>query len=131
MGAADDISMRQARRHDVPAIVRLLADDILGKGREQPVDPLPQVYWDAFDKVAADPRNLLAVAEDAQGKIVGSLQLTFIPTVSRQGAERLLLEAVRVASDKRGRGIGHKVLNWAIGQARARGCSPSFRATSG
>ncbi len=123
MTGADNVSMRPARRDDVPAIVRLLADDILGKNREQPVDPLPQAYWEAFDRVAADPRNLMAVAEDAGGTVIGCLQLTFIPTVSRQGAERLLLEAVRVASSHRGRGIGHRMLRWAIDEARGRGCS--------
>ena len=90
------ITLRTARREDVAAIVRLLADDHLGAGREAVSDPPPTAYFAAFERVDADPRNLLAVAEDAGGKVVGTLQMTFIPGLSNQGAELALIEAVRI-----------------------------------
>jgi GNAT superfamily N-acetyltransferase len=72
--------------------------------------------------VAADPRNLLVVADDATGAVVGTLQMTFIPGLSNQGAELALVEAVRVASNLRGKGLGEQLMAWAMDEARRRGC---------
>ena len=119
----DPITIREARREDVAAIVALLADDHLGAGREVVSDPPSPAYFAAFEKVAADPRNLLAVAEDAAGVVVGTLQMTFIPGLSNQGAELALIEAVRVASSLRGRGLGQVMIGWAMDEARRRGCA--------
>ena len=118
----DPITLRTSRREDVAAIVRLLADDHLGAGREVVSDPPPASYFAAFEKVDADPRNLLAVAEDAGGKVVGTLQMTFIPGLSNQGAELALIEAVRVYSSLRGQGLGQVMIVWALDEARRRGC---------
>ena len=118
----DPITLRTARREDVAAIVRLLADDHLGEGREVVSDPPPASYFAAFEKVDADPRNLLAVAEDAGGQVVGTLQMTFIPGLSNQGAELALIEAVRVDSSLRGQGVGQVMIGWALDEARRRGC---------
>ena len=117
------IACRPARREDVAAIVRLLADDGLGAGREAVSDPPAAGYLAAFDKIAANPRALLAVAEDAGGRVVGTLQLTFIAGLSNQGAEQALVSAVRVDSSLRGRGLGETMMNWAMDEARARGCT--------
>jgi ribosomal protein S18 acetylase RimI-like enzyme len=118
----DPITIREARREDVAAIVRLLADDHLGAGREVVSDPPLAAYFEAFEKVAADPRNLLAVAQDAAGEVVGTLQLTFIPGLSNQGAELALIEAVRIDSTLRGQGLGQVLVGWALDEARRRGC---------
>jgi ribosomal protein S18 acetylase RimI-like enzyme len=116
-----DVTFRTATEEDVPAIVALLADDAIGAGREGNVD----AYWTAFAAIAADPRNDprndLIVA-DIDGEVAGTLQLTFIPGLSRKGAERAQIEAVRVSSADRGRGLGHQLIEWAIGAARRRGC---------
>ena len=90
-----DITIRPARREDVPAIVALLADDPLGRTRETATDPLPSAYRRAFDDIAAQPGNFLLVAE-RDGTIAGCLQLTVIPGLSRHGLKRGLIEAVRV-----------------------------------
>jgi GNAT superfamily N-acetyltransferase len=118
----DPITLRTARRDDVAAIVRLLADDHLGARREVVSDPPPDSYFAAFERVDADPRNLLAVAEDAGGRVVGTLQMTFIPGLSNQGAELALIEAVRVDSGLRGQGLGQVMIGWALDEARRRGC---------
>jgi GNAT superfamily N-acetyltransferase len=116
------IHVREARREDVAAIVRLLADDHLGKDRETVTDPPLPAYFAAFDKVAADPRNLLVVAEDPAGKVIGTLQITFIPGLSNRGADLALLEAVRIDSSLRGQGLGQQFVAWALDEARRRGC---------
>ncbi|WP_433179451.1 N-acetyltransferase family protein [Actinoallomurus sp. CA-150999] len=112
-----DVTFRIAIKDDVPAIVALLADDAIGAGREGDID----AYWTAFAAIDADPRNHLVVA-DIDGEVAGTLQLTFIPGLSRKGTERAQIEAVRVSSAHRGRGLGHQMIEWAIGEARRRGC---------
>lgn len=92
---------------------------MLGKAREHAV--VDDAYLWAFDAIDADARNTLAVAED-DGLVVASMQVTYIPGLGRHGAERALLEAVRVRSDRRGEGIGQALVTWAIDQARSRGC---------
>jgi GNAT superfamily N-acetyltransferase len=121
-GETLDITMRRARREDVPAIVAMLADDHLGRQRERLEGPFPEAYMEAFDAIDEDPRNVLAVAENADGAVIGALQLTFIPGLSYRGAERALVESVRVAGPLRGRGVGSRMLQWAIDEARRRGC---------
>ncbi|WP_222721250.1 GNAT family N-acetyltransferase [Actinomadura sp. HBU206391] len=117
------ITFRRARRDDVPAIIGLLADDVLGAGRETigADGELDQAYWAAFDAVDADPNQLLVVA-DGDGEVAGTLQLSFIPGLSRGGAWRAQIEAVRVSPRRRGSGIGGEMIGYAIGEARRRGC---------
>lgn len=114
-----DAVFRRATAADVPAIVALLADDRLGAAREKPGDP---AYDAAFAAIDADPNQLLAVAE-RDGTAVGCLQLTFMPGLSHRGAWRGQIESVRVASSERGAGLGRRMLDWAIGECRARGCA--------
>jgi GNAT superfamily N-acetyltransferase len=113
--------IRRAVEGDLPAIVSLLADDFLGAEREQAGADPPDSYRQAFQEIDRDARNELIVAE-IEGRVVATLQLTFIPSLSHQGSERMEIEAVRVASDLRGRGIGHQLLAWAIERGRERGC---------
>ncbi|WP_017624556.1 GNAT family N-acetyltransferase [Nocardiopsis chromatogenes] len=123
---SEPIRMRRAQAEDVAEIVEMLADDMIGRGRETAEDLTP--YLKAFQEIDADPRQLLAVAE-ADGRIVGTLQITFIPYLSRRGATRALVEAVRVRTDERGKGIGARMMEWAESQARERGC-PLVQLTS-
>ena len=103
---ATSVHVRTARRDDVPAIVRLLADDTFGVSREQSTDPLPQAYWDAFDAISAQRGNELLVAE-TDGEVVGCLQLTVIPGLSRMGALRAQIgEALVEAATDRARRLG-------------------------
>jgi len=118
---AEGIAIRGARRADIPAIVALLADDPLGREREEDTDPLPAAYEQAFDEIAGQSGNFLLVA-DQSGAGVGCLQLTVIPGLSRHGMKRGLIEAVRVAASCRGLGVGERLVRYAIGIARAEGC---------
>jgi ribosomal protein S18 acetylase RimI-like enzyme len=122
MAATSSITIRRARRDDVGAIVAMLADDPLGSPRERLEDPLPRCYFNAFETVDRDPNIQLVVAEDGEGAVVGCLQLCIMPGLSSQGASRGLIEDVRVASRCRSRGIGERMLQWAVAEARAKGC---------
>ena len=106
---------------DLPQIVRLLADDPLGATRETPGEQIPEAYFKAFTAIDKDPNNHVIVAE-VDGDVAGTLQLTFIPGLTYTGGERAQIEGVRVASEQRGIGLGQDMINWAIDQARARGC---------
>jgi ribosomal protein S18 acetylase RimI-like enzyme len=121
MSGNSSITIRRARRDDVAVIVAMLADDPLGSGRERLEDPLPPSYYQAFETLDRDPDIQLVVAEE-QGAVVGCLQLCILPGLSSQGASRALIEDVRVASLRRSRGIGEQLVQWAVAEARARGC---------
>jgi ribosomal protein S18 acetylase RimI-like enzyme len=121
MTALPEITIRRASRDDVAAIVKMLADDHLGRARERVEDPLPASYYDAYARLASDQDIALVVADDG-GAVVGCLQLCILPGLSSQGASRGLIEDVRVASDRRSRGIGEQLVQWAVAEARSKGC---------
>lgn len=113
--------IRRARRADVQDIVRLLADDALGETRERYADPLPPAYTAAFDQIDADPRHELIVAEWG-GKVVGTLHLIELVSLTRMATKRMEIEGVRVDAQLRGKGIGEQMMRWAIHRAAERGC---------
>jgi GNAT superfamily N-acetyltransferase len=114
-----DTTIRRATAADLPAIVALLADDEIGAARETPDDLGP--YQRAFDLIDADRHEFLAVA-DRDGEVIGTLQLSMLPGLSRAGAFRAQVEGVRVAATARGSGLGETLLRWAVDEARGRGC---------
>jgi GNAT superfamily N-acetyltransferase len=116
-----NIEFRQALVDDLPAVVRMLAEDHLGGQRERFESPLPKSYISAFYEIDGDPNNELIVAE-AEGAIIGTFQLTFTPSLSYRGGTRCTVESVRVAEKSRGGGIGREMMLWAIERAKTRGC---------
>src|SRR5882672_3070659 len=122
MAAISSITIRHARRDDVGVIVAMLADDPLGSARERLEDPLPAAYFRAFEALEQASHIQLVVAEDEDGAVIGCLQLCILPGLSSQGASRGLIEDVRVASQLRGQRIGEYLVQWAVAEARNRGC---------
>ncbi|MGW2468620.1 N-acetyltransferase family protein [Streptomyces bauhiniae] len=114
-----DLAIRPATPDDIPAIVAMLADDPLGAQRESPDDLTP--YLAAFERLDTDPNQHLVVAV-RDGRVIGSLQLTIIPGLSRKGATRSLIEAVRIHADERGSGLGSELIQWAVDTSRRLGC---------
>lgn len=114
-------AIRPARQEDLPAIVRLLANDDLGSRRERYEEPLPDIYYQAFETIDSDPNNEAVVVEDDSG-IIGTLQITFIPNLTYQGGIRAQIEGVRIDDRYRGAGIGRRLFEWAIEHAREKGC---------
>ncbi|WP_458108280.1 GNAT family N-acetyltransferase [Arthrobacter sp. R3-55] len=113
-------TLRRARRGDLPRILELLVDDQLGAVRENADDLAP--YEQAFEAIDADPSHLLVVGELA-GEVMATFQLSYLPGLSRKGSWRAQIEAVRVADVLRGQGVGALMIQWAVDQARDRGCS--------
>jgi len=119
--AGPEPTVRRAVLADLPEIVRLLADDVLGARRERYASPLPASYRAAFEAIDGDPNNELVVV-DLGGAVVGVLQLTYVPSITYRGSWRASIEGVRVDSRLRSTGIGRRLFAWAIERARARGC---------
>ena len=115
------MKIRKAKKEDVINIVGMLANDQLGKLREDLRDPLPQQYYMAFEQINNDPNQVLIVVEDHAKQIIGTLQLSFIQYLTYQGGIRAQIEAVRIREDQRGKGLGEKMFLWAIEKAKQRG----------
>jgi GNAT superfamily N-acetyltransferase len=117
------VVLRRAVRADLPTIVALLAADDLGATRDGIRGPQDRdAYERAFRAIDRDPAQLLVVAE-AGDQVVATLQLSFIPGLSRHGALRAQIESVRVSAAYRSRGLGQAIFTWAIDEARRRGCA--------
>ncbi len=116
-----NLEFRQATREDLPEIVRMLADDFLGATRERYENPLPESYVKAFEEIEADKNNELIIAEN-DGKVIGTLQITFTPSISFQGGKRAGVESVRVDAKFRGQGLGKELMLWAIERAKRENC---------
>lgn len=109
---------RPAQKQDVIHIVAMIADDKLGKLREDFRDPLPESYYDAFENISSDPNQELIVVENDNNKVIGTMQLSFIQYLTYQGGVRAQIEAVRIHKECRGQGLGTKMFKWAIERAK-------------
>jgi GNAT superfamily N-acetyltransferase len=111
---------REATKHDLQAIVAMIADDDLGKTRENFQIPLPAAYVVAFENINRDENQELMVIENKGAEIIGTLQLSFIQYLTYKGGMRAQLEAVRIRKDNRGIGLGEKMVAWTIKRAKER-----------
>ena len=113
--------IKHAEESDLPIIIKLLADDILGSKRENYMTPLPKSYYQAYKDISKDKNQELVVIKSSSGDVVGTLQLTFIPYLTYLGGRRSQIEAVRVSKDQRGKGYGRILFEWAIKRSREEG----------
>jgi GNAT superfamily N-acetyltransferase len=111
---------RKATENDLSTIVEMIADDDLGKTRENFQIPLPAEYIRAFECIIADQNQELIVVENENGEIIGTLQLSFIQYLTYRGGIRAQIEAVRIRKDQSGHGIGKAMFSWAINRAKER-----------
>ena len=112
------MKFRKATRHDVPHIVEMIADDELGRARENYQTPLPKEYFLAFEKIEADQNQELIVVKNEDAEIIGTLQLSFIQYLTYRGGIRAQIETVRIRKDQRGLGMGKRMFDWAIERAK-------------
>ncbi|MDF3607215.1 GNAT family N-acetyltransferase [Paracoccus sp. DMF-8] len=117
-----ELTFRKAVLGDLSQIVAMLADDELGRSREVVGDPISDDYVSAFNKIDSDPNQILAVVAGERGALLGTLQITFLHHLSRRGSSRAQIEGVRISSAARGRGLGSMMIQYAIDEARGRGC---------
>jgi GNAT superfamily N-acetyltransferase len=115
--------LRRATIADVAPIVALLAADHLGATRESTDAADLAQYQRTFAAIDADPAHLLVVVTAKDGTIAGTMQLSFLPGLSRRGAFRAQIEGVRIHRDQRGSGLGAAMMHWAMAEARRRGCT--------
>ncbi|MER6697773.1 GNAT family N-acetyltransferase [Streptomyces griseus] len=114
-----DLEIRPVAPDDLAAVVAMLADDPLGAQRESPDDLTP--YREALQRLADDPNQHVVVAV-REGRVVGTLQLTIVPGLSRRGATRSIIEGVRIHGDERGSGLGTQLIQWAVDESRRQNC---------
>ena len=115
--------LRKASESDVEPIIELIARDQLRAAVESSAPERRGPYLAAFHAIDADPAHLLCVVENSEGAVVATMQLTCLPGMARGGATRLQIEAVRVAEDLRGLGLGGAMITWAVDEARRRGAA--------
>ena len=116
------MSIRDAREQDLAAILALLGADPISASRSgQQRTVTPQVLA-AFGALEDDPRHRLLVAENGGGEVVGTLQLSMLPGLSRNGMWRAIVESVHVRADCRGKGLGASLMHEAMRLAREAGC---------
>lgn len=117
-----DVAFRPATLDDLPTIIALLADDDEHSiGREDPGLPLDPRYLAAFEVIETDPNQEVIVA-DQDGRVIGVMQLSYLPGLAFRGAWRGMIEAVRVARNVRGQRVGARMIEYANDRFRARGC---------
>jgi len=114
------MKFRKATKNDVSKIVEMIADDELGKTRENFQNPLPKEYLNAFKNIDSDKNQELIVVEDENYEVIGTLQLSFIQYLTYRGGIRAQIEAVRIRKDQRGIGLGKKMVEWSINRAQER-----------
>lgn len=114
-----NLTIREATRADLPAILELAAQDSMSHAFEAS-SPAPE-YERALDEIQAHPDHRVVVAE-LDGEIAGTMQISYLPGLGFGGRWRAQIEAVRVRRELRSRGIGGEMMQWAIDRARARGC---------
>ncbi len=114
------MKFRPATSEDLSKIVHMIADDELGKSRENFQNPLPKEYLLAYSNIESDKNQELIVVEDDEDEIIGTLQLSFIQYLTYRGGVRAQIEAVRIRKDKRGIGLGKQMFEWAIQRAKKR-----------
>ncbi|MFD5416631.1 GNAT family N-acetyltransferase [Streptomyces sp. NPDC127069] len=119
MNEPSGLTIRPATEADLPAIVAMLADDPLGATRESPDDLAP--YARALKRLTEDPHQNVVVAVRGE-RVVGTLQLTFVPGLSRRGSTRSIIEGVRIHADERGSGLGTRFIEWAVDRSREENC---------
>lgn len=117
-----NIINRRANLDDLKAIVFLLADDKLGRAREQAGDEVAQEYIDAFAKIDSDPNQYLMVLEN-DFEVIGTCHLTLMPSLTFSGSTRLQIEAVRVNSSIRGQNLGQQMIEFAINWGKEHGAT--------
>lgn len=121
--ADNQVVVRDATHHDVPRIVALYRTDELTRKHGDDVDAeVDPGYYVAFYSIGVDRRNRLLVAEVA-GEILGSFQLTYVPDMQPDGREVAIIENVIVDAAARGSGVGSAMMQWAVEEGRAHGCS--------
>lgn len=117
----NDLHLRKVTSADLLTVIEMLADDVLGRSREEVSDPLDERYVNAFKAIEQDPNQDLLVLVNQHDEVLGTLQLTYLQYLNHKGSKRALIESVRIHSSQRKKGLGEKMLQLAIERAKRNG----------
>ncbi len=117
----NQLIFREALAKDLATIIKFLSQDEVSGSRENSSAEVTQEYLNAFKRIEDDKNNELIVAE-IDSKVVGTLQIAYIPYLTGQGEIRAQIEAMQIDPGLRGAGVGTKLMSWAIERAKEKGC---------
>ncbi|BAK33621.1 hypothetical protein MLP_06070 [Microlunatus phosphovorus NM-1] len=108
--------IRDAAPGDFEAVMRLYR-------QLNPDDPILTDGSDrvAFEAILSAP-NLRLLLLEVDGEVVATTYLNVIPNLSRRAAPYAVIENVVVDEDRRGTGLGKKIMATTLEQAWAAGC---------
>ncbi|AYD00730.1 GNAT family N-acetyltransferase [Neorhizobium sp. NCHU2750] len=116
-----ELIIRRAHEEDLSALIAMFAEDDKG-GHGDTTDPdAYEDYLRAFHVIDASANEQLFVAEQ-DGEVVGTFQLLFTRTLTSRGSLSMIIEAVQTRPDMRSRGIGAKMMDFAVDEAKRRDC---------
>lgn len=115
------VNFRDAAADDLPAVLRLLAQDSIQYFGPEPTRPTGAHEW-ALREISADPNQSLLVGV-LDGDVVATAQLSFMRMIVGGGALYAQVEAVRTDQELRGRGIGGRLMEHIEELARERGAA--------
>lgn len=115
------MKIRQAKESDLESIIALLENDPLGKLRENNSGLALKSYKQAFKLISEDQNHLPVVIEN-EGQIVATAQMNFLHYLTYKGGTRAQIEAVRVHSGNRGKGLGETLIKYLTEEAKRKGC---------
>ena len=94
-----DVVLRRATPADLDPLMALLADDSVSRSRGDRASADDRDRSEAvLAELLADATNDVLVVADGDGEVIGTMQVTRMPSLSRQAATRLQVETVRVRS---------------------------------
>eukprot|EP00913_Durusdinium_trenchii_P021294 g20007.t1 len=102
-------------------LIAIFADDNVGGHGDTTDEAAFHDYLRAFHAIDASANEQLFVAE-TDGEIAGTFQILFNRTLTGRGSLSMIIEAVQTRSDLRGRGIGARMIAYAIEEAKRREC---------
>ncbi|QFY59880.1 GNAT family N-acetyltransferase [Rhizobium grahamii] len=116
----NEITIREARSADVAALVAIFAADELGGHGDTTAPEVFGEYLRAFERIATSRDQTLYVAE-REGQVVGTFQTMIVTALVGRGSSSMIIEAVQTRGDMRGQGIGARMIEFAIAEAKGRG----------
>jgi ribosomal protein S18 acetylase RimI-like enzyme len=111
-----DIKIREASINDLPNILNLYGT-VLDKGE---VLSLVQAET-LFKKMQSYPNYKVYIAEK-EGVIIGTFALLIMDNLAHQGTPSGVLEDVAVLTELQGKGIGKKMMEFAMEKCQEAGC---------